>query len=177
MGSAWIMQLMIGFIFIFVAFLLLAMNFTKVYKLKNEVTSIVEKYEGITNSSNVTNNWGSVQIINNYLETSGYSAMGKCSENESDYIGERVDSWYGAKSLSSDSLEIADAGEKYYYCVRKHNIEDTKLTYFDIELFLKFDLPIVGNIITFKVDGTTLDIKGAYCTGLDGSSSKCQTST
>ena len=44
-GSTWTLQLMIGFILLFVAFLTLTITYSKVFKLKNEVLSIIEKYE------------------------------------------------------------------------------------------------------------------------------------
>ena len=174
MGSTWIMSLMIGFIFIFTVFLILAMNFTKVYKMKNEVTTIIEKYEGATNKSSGGHlNWGSISIIGNYLNSNGYSATGYCPEDNtiSDESTGLV-GWYGANNLSDDSLVKAENNTKYYYCIRKHNINNTKLTYFEIVLFLKFDLPVIGNITAFKVNGNTTDIKNAYCTGLSGEN-KC----
>ena len=62
-GSTWILQLVIVFILIFVAFLALSINYTKAYKIKNELLSIIEKYEGVNSGEN-----GSISIINNYLK-------------------------------------------------------------------------------------------------------------
>ena len=76
-GSTWTFGLVITFIFLFSSFLVLTINYTKAYKVKNEVISIIEKYEGYTNEN-------SVEIINNYLNASGYKEMGKCPISESE---------------------------------------------------------------------------------------------
>ena len=61
-GATWILQLVIIFMLIFVAFLALSVNYTKAYKIKNEVVTIIEKYEGVSSKKE-----GSIEIINNYL--------------------------------------------------------------------------------------------------------------
>ena len=167
LGTTWSMQLIIVFIFIFVAFLLLAVNYSKVFKMKNETVNIIEKYEGITNkSAGAAEQWGSVQIINNYLQTSGYDNTGKCPVDNNDI-------WYGMADLNSTILEKAKTNSKYYYCVRNMKVSDTKLSYFETVLFLKFDLPLIGNLMSFKIEGSTIDIKGAYCAGFENHDNKC----
>ena len=58
-GGTWLTQLVIVIMFVFVAFLALSMNYSKAFRVKNEVISFVEKNEGITKNS--------VELINNYL--------------------------------------------------------------------------------------------------------------
>ena len=52
---------------IFVAFLALTLNYTKAFKMKNDIITIIEEREGITNNKNGKLN-GSISLINNYLE-------------------------------------------------------------------------------------------------------------
>ena len=144
-GSTWILQLVIVFILIFVAFLALSINYTKAYKIKNELLSIIEKYEGVNSGEN-----GSISIINNYLRYNSYGTKGTC-ENEG----------FGATSLDSNTLVEADEKTKYYYCVKKVNTSN--LTFedrasYEIETFFKFNLPLLGDIFTFRVTGKTIDI-------------------
>ena len=84
-GTTWVLQLVILFILLFVGFLTLSLNYSKSYKVKNELLSVIEKYEGLTTDS--------VKIINNYLSKNGYKTMGKCGD----------DGWYGTKSIDSDN--------------------------------------------------------------------------
>ena len=144
-GSTWIMQLVIVFMLIFVAFLALTINYTKAYKIKNEVTSILEKYEGPNSREN-----GSIAIINNYLKYNGYRSVGTCEEDS-----------FGAASLDSSTLVSVTKGDKYYYCIRRVNTSTQTFpnrASYELETFFKFNLPLLGDIFTFRVTGETIDI-------------------
>lgn len=148
-ASTWIYQLVIVFILMFVAFLILSLTYSKNYKTKNEIINIIEKYEGV--------NTNSVQIINNYLSYNGYKVKGKCPDN-----------WMGSLDLESARLEKVQKGTKYYYCVNKKWNKSTTTgntsrllkskVFYQIKTFFKFNLPLLGDIYTFTVDGTTNDI-------------------
>lgn len=153
-ASTWIYQLVIIFILMFVSFLVLSLTYSKNYKTKNEMISIIEKYEGV--------NVKSLQIINNYLSYNGYRVKGKCPSGEN---------WRGIESLESTNLRKPESGKKYYYCInKKHQKADASSTssrnatilkskmYYQIKIFFKFNIPLLGEIYTFTVDGTTNDI-------------------
>jgi len=150
-ASTWIYQLVIIFILMFVAFLVLSLTYSKNYKTKNEIINIIEKYEGV--------NVKSVQIINNYLIYNNYKIKGRCPAGSG---------WKGVTDLDSTKLEDVDSDTKYYYCInkkysskkaneKKGSIVKSKMFY-QIKIFFKFNLPVVGDIYTFTVDGTTNDI-------------------
>ena len=146
-GSTWILQLVIVFMLIFVAFLALSINYTKAYKIKNELLSIIEKYEGLNSKDN-----GSISIINNYLRYNSYGTMGTCDAES-----------FGATSLDSNSLVPTSDNTKYYYCIKK--INTSNMTFpdrasYEIETFFKFNLPLLGDIFTFRVTGEKIDING-----------------
>lgn len=131
------------FTFLFAAFLALAITYNRVFKQKNEILSIIEKYEGVS-----TNSLG---IINNYLIASNYSTKGQC------VIGE-----YGVNDLNNKNYEeVTDSKEKYYYCLSDKVLknDNSDKIYYDIKLFFKFNLPFVGELFTFKITGETKDIK------------------
>jgi len=144
-GSTWVMQLVIIFMLIFVAFLALTINFTKAFKIKNELITIVEKHEGLSNGKD-----GSIELINNYLRYNGYGVLGHCEENE-----------YGIPSLESANLEISESNKKYYYCVRRESASITGLpdrSRYHMRIFFHFSLPVIGDLFTFSSDGTTINI-------------------
>lgn len=148
-GSTWIMQLVIIFTLIFVAFISLTINYTRAFKTKNELVSMIEKYEGI----GLGEETGAITIINNYLSYNNYSVQGKCEENE-----------YGATSITSIALEPATNNKKYYYCVRKESTATSAMpnrARYRIRIFFHFSLPIIGDLFTFSVEGTTIDISHA----------------
>ena len=144
-GGTWITQLVIVFMFVFVAFLALSMNYSKSFRIKNEVLSFVEKNEGITSNT--------VERINNYLVYTGYSTKGNCD------VG-----MYGIGNLNGSSFQLVTDSTKtrnYYYCIGKVKSTTTNFqnrSYYRVKLFFKFNLPIIGDISTFKIDGQTKDV-------------------
>lgn len=144
-GATWILQLVIIFMLIFVAFLALSVNYTKAFRMKNEVVSIIEKYEGVSSESN-----GSIEIINNYLRYYNYQTMGSCEEN-----------YYGVDNLNSTVINPVNKGSKYYYCIKKNDSSSSSYperVNYEITTFFQFNLPFVGDLFTFRVTGNTIDI-------------------
>ena len=148
-GSTWIFQLIIVFILLFASYLALTINYSKSFKVKNEVITIIEHNEGMTEDG--------IKLIGSYLTGSSYNANGHCE------LG-----WFGAKSLEGtvNSLEsVTDNNAYYYYCVNKyssHSIAHSGRSYYKIKLFFKFDLPVLGQITTFNVDGQTNEMDHTY---------------
>lgn len=144
-GGTWITQLIIVFIFVFVAFLALSMNYSKAFRVKNVTLSLVEKNEGITNTT--------IERINNYLTYTGYTTKGKCSKG-----------MYGISDLENinyTKIDKYNKNNKFYYCISKVKSGTTNFqnrAYYKIKLFFKFNLPVVGDIFTFNIDGQTKDI-------------------
>ncbi|MCM1052580.1 MAG: hypothetical protein NC483_01195 [Ruminococcus sp.] len=153
-GGTWLMQLMILFILLFVGYIVLTLSYSKSIRLKNEVVTMVEKYNGLHDES--------VSLINNYLSSSGYTARGNCTATSGTGV-------YGATDLKIMALEEAQPNKKYYYCVKKFKGANTT-KYYQVTLFYKFNLPILGNISGFTVRGTTSnfqtsddDANSPYC--------------
>lgn len=162
-GGTWITQLIIIFMFIFVAYLALSINYSKAFRVKNQTLSIIEKREGINDTS--------LKYINSYLKKSGYDTKGKCKD-----MGNNV---YGISNLNSTSLTLVrNTNEEYYYCLVKVKSPSKNFqykAYYKVKLFFHFSLPVMGNISTFDVSGQTKDV--IYPADGDCSSSnsrKCQ---
>lgn len=156
-GSTWVFQLVLIFILIFVAYLTISINYSKTFKLKNEVLSIIERNEGLTEG-----NRGGMGIVNNYLQTQNYNGRGSCE------VG-----YYGAKTLSGTNMNTdfdfisSPTSTKYYYCVKKvsgYYSSKPKRSYYRIRLFIDYDLPVIGKIFTFTADGQTSEIEATYDT-------------
>ena len=148
-GSTWIFQLVLIFILIFAAYLALTINYSKSFRIKNEVLTVIEKYEGVTDDA--------FHTINNYLSASNYQEMGYCP-----------DGWYGVKRLdvgTDAGMEIANQGTRYYWCLNKisgYHLTFKDRAYYKIRLFFKFDLPVIGQVSTFDVDGQTYELDHSY---------------
>ncbi len=151
-GGTWLTQIIIIFMLIFVAFLALTLNYTKAFKMKNDIITIIEEREGITNNKNGKLN-GSISLINNYLEKNGYTLLRACPEGS-----------YGVSDLHSEAMNYIDKGQntkRYYYCITKFRAPSTNYkgkVYYQVAISLKFNLPILGDLFTFEVTGNTEDI-------------------
>ena len=146
-GSTWVFQIMILFILIFACFLTLVLNYSKAYRVKNEMLSIIEKYEGLTSQSS--------DIINNYLVGQSYTTTGNCPQDDNV-------KWYGAIDLEGN-YEEADGATKYYYCFSQVSqpSDSRDYIYYDIIVFYRFNLPFLGDIATFNVNGRTNSFVGS----------------
>ena len=131
-GQTWVLQLVIVFILLFAGYIILTINYSRTIRVKNEVVSIIEKYEGLNDYS--------LNLVNNYLATSGYGAKGVCTNKSQDGI-------YGGE-LNSNKLEKAEPKKKYHYCIKKY--QGISITnYYQVTVFYKFNLPVIGEASGF----------------------------
>lgn len=157
-GTTWIFQLVIAFILIFASYLAIMTNYAKAFKSKNEVVSIIEKYEGLTSGG-----LKGIGIVNNYLSASGYHSKGACTAG-----------YYGAVRLDDftpSAFEYVDNNnnKKYYYCVQKVTFTGTKVkSYYNVVLFFNLDLPVLGQLFTFRATGSTTELDATYDQDLFG---------
>ena len=127
----------------------MSINYSKAFRIKNEVLSIIEKKEGITQINNAN---GSVFLINKYLINNGYNTVGKCEKGSYGFFLDRV-----TATLVDDN----NKNNNFNYCISKTKSVSTNFpnkAYYKVKLFFKFNLPVIGDIYTFKVDGETKDI-------------------
>lgn len=156
-STTWLLGLVLGFILLFTAYIILTINYSKTVRIKNEMISMVEKYEGL--------NTNSIQLVNNYLASINYNMKGECTDDNNSGV-------YGADNLQATSLVEAQPGEKYYYCVKKYKGVGTT-RYYQVAIFYKFNLPVVGATGNFAVRGVTGNFQSRdeaiYAKNVDGS--------
>ena len=140
-GGTWLLGLMIVFIMLFVGLTDLTLTYSRTVRIKNEMIVMVEKYEGLNEQS--------IELVNNYLIYTNYDVEGTCVSRGEDTTG-----IYGSKNLNNTNLEPVREGEKYYYCIKKYDGANTS-NYYQIIIFYKFNLPIVGETSGFTIKGTT----------------------
>ena len=144
-GGTWLFGLIITFMLIFVGYLTLMINYSTVFKNKNEVVHMIERYEGMSTDT--------MTLINNYLRNSGYSSKGRCPTEEG---------WMGIEELSSLARPVNNSSDAYY-CYKKTDAGDAgdDSAYYDVRLFLHFDIPVLGQLGSFDIKGQTIKIKYA----------------
>ncbi len=139
-GSTWVFMIVISFTLIFAGFLVLVLSYSKVYKIKNEMTSILEKYEGLTTESS--------EIINEYLTNANYRTKGICPSGS-----------YASEDLKSTDI-VSDTSKKYYYCI-ENRLNKSGNVVFKVTLFYDFNLPLFGQLMKYTIVGDTYGIKNA----------------
>ncbi len=134
-GSTWTFGLVLTFILIFAAFLLLTLDYSSVFKVHAETINILEKYEGLTNTSK--------EIIDQYLLNNNYEIIRNCP-----------DDYYAVVINENNVVE----GGQGHYCIKKTELGNDKM-YFDLIVFYNFKLPVFGDLLTFNITGETKEIK------------------
>ncbi len=135
-GTTWTFGLIVIFIMLFAAFLILTLNYTDAFRIRNDIISIVEEYEGFSTTSQ--------EIVSNLLSSEGYNTRGSCP-----VAAEGEKSYYGVSDLDGTTVTKVTDNTSYYYCIK----EDEGI--FEIILFYKFNLPVINNLMTFDIKGST----------------------
>lgn len=137
-SSVWSFQMIIIFMLIFAGFLALVLTYSKAFAIKNRFLSIIEKYDGITEES--------LDIMNNYARNNGYKAKAHCTTREGVYV-------YGV-IIHDDVVEVAREDQYYNYCF-SIKTDHKGLTYYDLEVFYKFNLPFFQSLGLYRIEGHT----------------------
>jgi len=141
-GGTWLFGLVLTFIVFFASFLAVSINYSKAFKVKNDIVDLISKYEG--------NNCNAREKISNYLSQTGYLVLNSCDGDDGyTYIGYR---------LEGNPVGI---GNKAYYCISTDSTDDTTVVdknFYRVKIFFKIDLPIVGDLFTFPIKGETESI-------------------
>lgn len=164
-GGLTIFQIVILFILLFTAIMCLTINRSKAYGVKDEVVNIIE--------SSVTATGGRIDtdLVNEIiakLDEVGYRTTGSCSSDEG---------WIGyARNGSQNNREAA-------FCIKINDVENIYLEdaikkcaggkcnptsggdyppmyYYNVALFYRLDIPIIGGIFDFKMISATRILYG-----------------
>ncbi len=129
-GGSWIFTIVIVFIVLFSGYLAISVNYSKAFKVKNGIISIIEQNEGLNSTAQ--------EEINTYFSGVGYYVYSACSSEEKGY---------GPNNTNTG----------YRYCVSKRVSGDGtfRKTYYKVRVFFRLDLPVFGSIFVFPVSGET----------------------
>lgn len=119
-GGTFMIQLLLIFLAIYVAFIAIALNYAKAFRVKNRIIDIIEQNEGI-----------------DYLDQSTESTLGQINEylHQASYYVKLDDN-----QLNNDSGTLHCYKEGY--CIEEFNAYDGK--YYKVYTYMKFDMPFFG---------------------------------
>lgn len=145
-GGTWLFGLVITFIVFFASFLAVSINYAKAFNVKNNIVDLISKYEG--------NNCKARANIKSYLKTTGYLVTGSCPTNSTAEA-----TTYDYKAYDLDGKETSM--DKAYYCVAMESSGDSttiERNYYRVVIFFRLDLPVFGDLTTFRIKGETESI-------------------
>ena len=128
------MGIVLVFIVLFSGYLAISINYSKAFKVKNEIITIIEKNEGFTTKTGSQTDNSTEKQIDSYLEKIGYQTATTLNCPE-DIYGEGTTARTGG------------------YCIKR--IETTQGNYYKVTTFVKIELPLIWNTFTFPVSGET----------------------
>lgn len=134
-GNSFIFNLVLIFVAIIIALLVGSLSYSKAFKIKNQIISIIEKYETYNNSAVKSE-------INAFLQNIGYRT-GNSRNNCAD---------------QSDGGYVLETGtnNQYRYCV--YFKQTSKGYYYKVGVFMYFDIPFIGQYLEFPIYGETKTI-------------------
>ena len=139
-GGAFTIKLMLIFLAIYIAFIAVALNYAKAFRVKNRIIDIIEQNEGI-DSYDDTKEGSVIGNINSYLNTVGY------------YVN-----LANIKNNNTENINCYDRG----YCIDKKestNVDGVYNTYYKVTTFVKIEFPFFKLNFTIPITGETRKIE------------------
>lgn len=128
-ANAYILNIVIVFVVIFIFFFASSLTYSKAFKVKNRIIDIIEKHEDYNSAA--------------IAEIS--SALGE--------MGYRVNVSNQGCPIRNGKTAITATTNYYRYCVYEY--DTTKGKYYGVSAYMYFDFPIIGQALELPVYGET----------------------
>ena len=142
-AQSFIVSLILFFFGILVLLYFGSINYSKAYKAKNRIITILEKY-GEFNDDKVRSEI-ETNLSNGGYQTTTSNVLEKCKK----FVPTSTTGSTGNLVYPTD----ADKNRIYDYCVIEY--ESGLGKYYQVVTFMKFEVPVVGNMLEFAVKGET----------------------
>ncbi len=139
-GGTWLLGFVVIFIVLFSGYLAVSINYTKAFKIKNKIISIIEENEGFTESLNADLN-----------------ALSKTELDKDESVQAEIFKYLKAIGYYNTSDVNCDADEQEYdngYCI-KAVTTDSGSAYYKVKTFIKFNLDMVNISVQIPISGET----------------------
>lgn len=142
-SGAMTLQIIVIFLIIINCYLAFSVNYTKAFRVKNEIRSIIEKNEGLTEDAKSQIN--DLMLKTNYAMNPEFEKW--CEDPDNGYTVVRLTA--GSFCYKYNKVDVAgtsNPGSKY------------KGAYYTVATFVNVDLPLVNNLLPFA--GNLFLVKG-----------------
>lgn len=143
-GGISLFQIVITLIILFTGFICLSINYNKAFSIKNELLTVIKNQGGVCVEGNSMCQSFS-ELVKEYLLDMNYHSSGRCG-----------DGWVG---YTRDG-KLADYNSRAAFCVKGIRLgtdssELSNALYYKVKVFFQIDLPILGGLFNFDVNGET----------------------
>lgn len=125
-GNAMIFYIVITVVAVASGLVFFSLGYSKTYKIKNKLISIIEFYNGYNDHDDTMK-----EEINTYLRTAGYS-----TENA------------GSICPALDGAEAINTVDTYFYCVYEH--DTVKGKYYTVKVYMTYYIPVISDVINVR---------------------------
>ena len=140
-GGTWILGFVVLFIVLFSGYLAVSVNYTKAFKVKNRIISIIEENEGYS-TSNYSN-----------MDAENLTTLQNSSSTEDKIYAFLKDIGYATTEINEN--RCSDGGYRTGgYCVVELQTNQG-YKYYRVTTFIKLEIPIVWFNITIPITGET----------------------
>lgn len=143
-GSAFIVNMILVFIAVISALLIGSINYSKAYKVKDRIIYTIEKYDGWSE--------GTQNEVDSQLKSLGYRIDSGFNSDCEKLYKKKYGSAYDAKYLKHGQNAGAS---QYNYCVYLVDLKTSIGNYYSVTTFMRFDIPLIGGLLTFPISGET----------------------
>lgn len=144
-AQAFILNLILFFFGILVLLFFGSINYSKAYKVKNRIITIIEKYGGYD-----TTNTALKTEIDENLKKAGYST----SANGLDCKNRVLDRESGSQGTLVYPTDDIINTRQYHYCIIEHSGRSGG-KYYQVVTYMEFNIPILRGFLEFPVRGET----------------------
>lgn len=168
LGGVSIFQIVIVFILVFTGIMCLTINHSKAFGVKDEVITIIqnEEIEKFSYGASYTLSSETIKEITELLNEAGYRITGDCPSGYTGYDrnGSEVKknaSFCVKANNVVDNAYVKDLEKKCANnkCIVSYG-DYPSMVYYDIVLFYQLDIPIINDIMNFKITGSTKVLVG-----------------
>ena len=135
-ANSYVFSIIIVIVGVCSGLIIVSMNYSKVFKMKNRIIQILEKH-GTYNNNEVRDE------IDTFLKSAGYppTANPKCSDREGTVLTGMNPTDVGIKAINTP--------RSYRYCIYQYTTAKGK--YFNVYLYMRLEFPIIGDFIRIEL--------------------------
>lgn len=156
-AQSFIISLILFFFGILLLLLFGSINYSKAFKAKNRIVSIIEKYGSYPHKDDENYDENVLKKVINEIDENlakgGYQTVLEKKYTE-DKCADFVKKLGNATLVFPSEDNHGTGGRRYDYCVIRVNSSSLG-NYYQVVTFMQFNVPVVGDILRFPVKGET----------------------